>query len=70
MRLEADLSLEQYKILGSIIDYCDSNFHQFVAFLKGVSVSKEEIESIHKEFILEGAYYHPDKSDDDLIYGE
>lgn len=70
LRLDADLKFDQFRLLGSLIEYCENDINRFISFIKGISLSDEEIKQIHKDVVLEGAYFSPENSDDELIYGD
>lgn len=70
LRLEANIKMDQYRLLRTLISFGEKNFEQFLTFLQGVILTEEEIKKFHKEHIKEGDYFYPDKSDDELLYGE
>ena len=70
LRLEANIKMDQYRLLRTLISFGEENFEQFLTFLQGVTLTEEEIKKFHKEHIKEGNYLFSEKSDDELLYGE
>ena len=70
LRLRGEIKLDQYNILGLLIEFGNVNFEDFVSFIEGVKLTDDEIKELEKNFIKGYDDLHPNKSDDDLIYGE
>ena len=70
LRLDADIKLDQFRLLRSLVEYGDENLNDFISFLQGTKMSEDEIKSIHEKYIQPGIEYTSDKSDDELIYGD
>ncbi len=56
--------------MGLLIEFGNGHFEEFVSFIEGVKLTEDEIKELEAEFIKGYDDLHPDKSDDDLIYGE
>jgi len=70
LRLERNLSLDQYEILGKLISFALDNFDIIDLFPEdGTFLTSEEIDELEKEIITSAKEYDLDKSDDELIYG-
>ena len=70
LRLEANIKIDQYRLLRTLISFGEENFNLLLSFLQGVTLTDEEIKEFHKQHIKEGKYLFPEKTDDELIYGE
>ncbi|HKZ39348.1 MAG TPA: hypothetical protein VJ044_00210, partial [Candidatus Hodarchaeales archaeon] len=70
LKLEANIKIDQYKLLGHLIRFGERNFADFLSFVKGVRLTNDKIESLESMLIRSYGHYYPDKSDDELIYGE
>lgn len=70
LRLRGEIKLDQYNILGLLIEFGNINFEEFVSFIEGVKLTDDEIKELEAKFIKGYDDLHPDESDDDLIYGE
>ena len=70
LRLDADIKLDQFRLLRFLVEYGDENLNDFISFLQGVKMSEDEIKIIHEKYIQPGIEYTSDKSDDELIYGD
>ena len=70
LRLDTNLKLDQYKLLRSLITFGEEHYSDFLTYLQGTYLTKDEIKEFHSKYIKEGVYYYPDKSDDELIYGD
>ena len=69
LRLRSEMKLDQYNILGLLIEFGNVNFEEFVSFIEGVKLTEDEIKEIEAKFIKRYPDKHPDKSNDELIYG-
>ena len=69
LRLRSNLKLDQYSLLGLLIEFGNANLEDFISFIEGVKLSEIEIKELETRFIKEYDDLHPDKSDDELIYG-
>ena len=69
LRLRGEIKLDQYNILGLLIEFGNVNFEEFVSFIEGVKLTEDEIKELETKFIKGYEDKHPDKSDDELIYG-
>ena len=70
LRLEKNLSMDQYEILGKIISYALDNFEELDFFnTESIFLTPEEIDELEKEIISSAEEFDLDKSDDELIYG-
>ncbi|OLS16811.1 MAG: hypothetical protein HeimC3_51310 [Candidatus Heimdallarchaeota archaeon LC_3] len=70
LRLEAEIKMDQYKLLRTLISFGEENYNVLISYIKGVTFTEEEIKEIHKRLIQDGTFYYSNKSDDELIYGE
>ena len=70
LRLEAEIKMDQYKLLRTLISFGEENYNVLISYIKGVTFTEEEIKEIHKRLIQDGTSYYSNKSDDELIYGE
>ena len=70
LRLEADIKIDQYRLLRMLIILGEENFDLLLSLLQGEKLSDEEIKEFHKKHIKKGAYLFPEKSDDELMYSE
>lgn len=69
LRLRGEIKLDQYNILGLLIEFGNVNFEEFVSFIEGVKLTEDEIKELETKFIKGYEDKYPDKSDDELIYG-
>lgn len=70
LRLEKNLSLDQYEIIGKLINYALENFDEISFFPEeDVFLTKEELKDLEEEIFISAEEYDLDKSDDELIYG-
>ncbi len=69
LRLTSDLKIDQFRLLRELIYFGDKNFEDFLSFLQGVPLTDEEINKINEKVIKSYSHYHPDKKDDELLYG-
>lgn len=70
LRLRGEIKLDQYNILGLLIEFGNVNFEEFVSFIEGVKLTDKEIKELEAKFIKGYDDLSPNKSDDDLIYGD
>ena len=68
LRLRSGRILDQYNILGFLIEFGNANFDEFVSFIEGVKLTNVEIKELESKFIKEYEDLHPDKTDDELLY--
>ena len=69
LRLQADIKIDQYRLLRTLILLGEENFDLLVSFLQGEKLSDDEIKEFHNKHIKKGPYLFPEKSDNELIYG-
>lgn len=69
LRLRSEIKLDQYNILGFLIEFGNVNFEEFLSFIEGVKLNEDEIKELESKFIKKYPDKHPNKSDDELIYG-
>lgn len=69
LRLRSEIKLDQYNILGFLIEFGNVNFEEFLSFIEGVKLNEAEITELEAKFIKKYPDKHPSKSDDELIYG-
>lgn len=70
LKLQTNKKIDQYKLLGHLIKFGNNNFNKFFDFLEQVTLTDEEIEEIKNKYVGSYVDKHPDKTDDELIYGE
>ena len=70
LRLKSDIKIDQFRLLRELIFFGDTNFEEFLSFLQGVPLTDEEITKINEKYVKPYSYHHPEKSDDELMYGE
>lgn len=70
LRLESNIKIDQYRLLRTVILLAEENYDLLLSFLQGEKLTDEEIKQFHLKHIKEGKFLFPDKSDDELIYGE
>jgi len=70
LRLKSDIKIDQFRLLRELIYFGEQNFEDFLSFLQGIPLAEEEIEKINKKFIRAYSYHYPDKTDDDVLYGD
>ena len=69
LRLRSETKIDQYNILGMLIEFGNANFEDFISFIEGVKLTEEEIKELESKIIRGYKDLNPDKSDDELIYG-
>lgn len=70
LRLEADIKIDQYKLLRTLIILGEENFDLLLSLLQGEILTDNEIKEFHAKHVKKSTYLFPEKSDDELIYGE
>ena len=68
LKLQANIKVDQYIILGLLIKYGELEFEKFLEFINGISLTESEIKELESRYIGTYPNLHPEKSDDDLIY--
>jgi hypothetical protein len=70
LRLEKNLSLDQYEIIGKLINYALENFNDLNFSSNDVlKLTEDEIRELENEVIISAKEFDVDKTDDELIYG-
>ena len=67
---KSDIKIDQFRLLRELIYFGEQNFEDFPSFLQGIPLTEEEIEKINKQHIKSYSYHYPDRTDDDVLYGE
>ncbi|MBA7660035.1 hypothetical protein ES703_68034 [subsurface metagenome] len=70
LRLVSDIKIDQFRLLRELIYFGDNNFEDFLSFLQGAPLEEREIKELSRKFVKSYPYYYPEKSDDELIYGD
>ncbi|MHA1974109.1 MAG: hypothetical protein ACTSW1_14010 [Candidatus Hodarchaeales archaeon] len=70
LRLMSGIKIDQTSLLREVIYFGAQNFEEFLSFLQGVHLTKEEIDKTNNQYIKSYSYHYPEKTDDELLYGE
>ena len=68
LKLQANIKVDQYILLGLLIKYGELEFEKFLEFINGISLTESEIKELESRYIGTYPNLHHEKSDDDLIY--
>ena len=70
LRLKTEIKIDQFRLLRELIHFGEQNFEEFLSFLQSIPLTDEEIKKLNKKVINSFSYHYPEKSDDEVLYGE